>query len=84
MNFFKVTDLVWCDPDCAAFNCVVDFEGIGEVPFTCFKDDPYEHAKLIWSRALAGEFGDIAPFTPYVPDGESLELMTSGIPKAIL
>jgi hypothetical protein len=85
MNFYFVKDLVWVNPEHTTFDCVVDFEGIGEVPFACYSLDPIEHAVQIWSRAMAGEFGPIAEYTepeqpPVIPPPDAPD----GIPGAVL
>ena len=64
MKFTEVKNLVWCDPDHAAFNADVVFDGLGEVPFCCNVNDAVSHAQEIWSRATAGEFGPIAAYIP--------------------
>ena len=37
-----------------------------EVPYACFKTDQYLHAQEIWTRGVAGDFGEIAPYIEYV------------------
>lgn len=56
----------WADPTGLRIDLDVDFDGIEEefVPYTSYKDDACEGSKSIFHRALSGEFGDVAPYTP--------------------
>lgn len=36
----------------------------GLIPFTASPNDPEEHGRTIYARALAGEAGEIAPYQP--------------------
>jgi len=67
MKFTTVTDPVWADAGHTAINCTVTFDDIGAVPFTASAADHYPHTMLIYSRALAGQYGPIAPFVASVP-----------------
>lgn len=40
---------------------LVDFEGIGLVPFHATPDDSEDHGRDLYARAMAGEFGTVAP-----------------------
>ena len=44
----------------------VDFDELDEVyvPFTAMADDPEPHGVSLYNRAIAGDFGPIADFTP--------------------
>lgn len=45
-------------------DCDVLFEGAGDyIPFTAMPDDPEEHGKKLFESLVAGEWGEIAPFT---------------------
>lgn len=35
----------------------------GWIPFTASADDPESHGRELYSKAIAGEFGTIAPYT---------------------
>lgn len=49
------------------------FEGIGEVPFTASPDDPEAHGRELYARAIAGEFGPVAPYVaPTKPLGAAI------------
>lgn len=62
MKYTTVTDLVWANAANTTISCRVDFEGLGIVPFTAAAGDPEEHGRLIYARAIAGDFGAIAPY----------------------
>ena len=47
-----------------AIDLLVTFPGLGEVPFTASPDDIEPHGRQIYARAIAGDFGPIAPYTP--------------------
>lgn len=49
-----------------AIDLLVTFQGLGEVPFTALPDDPEPHGRAIYASAIAGDFGQIAPYTPRV------------------
>lgn len=42
----------------------------GWVPFTASPDDVEEHGRDLYARAVAGEFGEIAPYVAPVPTPE--------------
>lgn len=48
----------------------------GLIPFTASPNDPEEHGRTIYARALAGEAGPIAPYEPPPPppEGEMAEI----------
>jgi hypothetical protein len=58
MKYKTATDLCWSGNK--AVDMVVDFEGIGPVPFTAVPDDSEEHGRELYARAIAGDFGPIA------------------------
>ncbi|NCC35607.1 MAG: DUF4376 domain-containing protein [Chloroflexia bacterium] len=45
---------------------MVTFEGVGEVPFHATPTDSEAHGRELYTRAMIGEFGDVAPYTPPV------------------
>lgn len=49
-----------------SINSIVEFEEIGEVPFTISYTDTEAHGRA-WTRARSGEFGDIAPYVEPEP-----------------
>lgn len=82
MKFNSVKNLVWVNPEHTTFDCVVDFEGIGEVPFACSSADQTSHSIEIWNRATTGEFGSIAEYVE--PEQLTVTLPSSGIPGTVL
>lgn len=67
MNYTTVENLVWTK-DGSMVDCVVDFAGIGKVPFTASPND-LPHSVEIYNRCVAGEFGPIADYVPQPDEG---------------
>lgn len=67
LAYSAVTDLRWADRDKTAFNAMVTFDLLGQVPFTCGAYDSEAHAVDIYARALAGDFGTIAEYVEMAP-----------------
>ena len=67
MNYTTVENLVWTK-DGNMVDCVVDFTGIGKVPFTASPND-LPHSVEIYNRCVAGEFGPIADYVPKPDEG---------------
>ncbi|WP_322994033.1 hypothetical protein [Castellaniella sp.] len=67
----SVTDLSWADADATRINCTVVFPSVlnGQpLPYTAGPSDPdYPHSEEIFARAVAGDFGSIAPYVPPAP-----------------
>lgn len=68
MNYSTVKNLFWTKSK-DAINCVVNFEGLGEIPFTAKPDDDYQHCREIYARCVAGEFGEIQDYVPHIDEG---------------
>jgi hypothetical protein len=67
ITYTTVRDLVWRNAEHTIFDCYVFFDHLGEeVPFGCaqFEVGVYPHVTSIWERAMAGDFGPIAEYTP--------------------
>jgi hypothetical protein len=45
-----------------------ELPGLAGAPFAASKDDVEPHGVDIFHRAVAGEFGEIAPYSPQPPD----------------
>lgn len=61
----EVTNLVWANAEESAINMVVQFEHLPiPVKFTARADDPEEHGKRLFAKALAGDYGEIRDYTP--------------------
>jgi hypothetical protein len=85
MNYTTVENLVWAK-DGGMVDCVVDFAGIGKVPFTASPND-LPHSVEIYNRCVAGEFGPIADYVPQPDEGPqepSEPQIPTTIPGAIL
>jgi hypothetical protein len=76
MNYTNVTNLKWANQEHNLIDCEVTFDQIGNVPFTATPNDTEEHGRDIYTRALAGEFGEIAEWTP--PTTEELAANARG------
>ncbi|QJP11838.1 tail fiber assembly protein [Pseudomonas multiresinivorans] len=61
LNFLKASQPFWVDEAQTGISLLVTFEGLGEVPFTATPNDGEAHGREIFQKAIAGEFGDIAP-----------------------
>lgn len=85
MNFANVKNLVWVNSEHTMFDCVVDFEGLGAVPFSCSVSDDTPHAQQIWAQATAGEFGEIAEYQEPQQDANITTAPSLGsIPSSVL
>lgn len=60
MKIKAASSPAWSDNARTGLDLLVEFEGIGLVPFTATADDKEPHGKDLWTRANAGEFGPIA------------------------
>ena len=64
----------WANAEKTAINLTVEFEGLGEVPFTAIAEDPEEHGRELFAKAAAGEFGRVRPYVaPKDPEPERKE-----------
>jgi hypothetical protein len=60
---------VWVDPEHTCIDLYVTFSHYpNEIPFTAHPNDCEEHGRVIFQRALAGEFGEIAEYVPPPPN----------------
>jgi hypothetical protein len=73
MEYTTVTNLKYADGTGNVIDCVVDFVGLGQVPFTANSADVEPHGIDIYQRAVAGDFGSIDAFVPYVPTDAELK-----------
>lgn len=66
MKYKTVRNLQWANRAQSVINCEVDFDDLVEefVPFSASATDMYEHTKDIFTRAIAGDFGQIAEYVP--------------------
>lgn len=66
MNYTTVKNPKWANAAHTMINCEVDFDDLVEefVPFSAVPSGDYEHSHEIFARCAAGEFGEVAPYTP--------------------
>lgn len=59
---------MWCDAEHTIFECVVKYEEFNEEHLSAINaTDPYAHIQEIWTKANAGEYGEIAEYVPPPP-----------------
>lgn len=76
MHFGSVTNLRWANEARTAIDCTIETEEFGPIPFTASANDAEAHSKVIFERAINGDFGPISAFIrpppidpePTVPD----------------
>lgn len=68
LNLKSASNPKWVDEAHTSINLTVNFEEIGTVPFTATPNDTEEHGRDIYAKAVAGEFGEIAEWTPPTTD----------------
>ena len=73
MKYSKVTDCKYTTANKEFIGCQVTFDTLGTVYFVASCHDVETHGKEIYQRAVAGEFGLIADFKPYIPPNLTLE-----------
>ena len=73
MDYTTVTNLKYSDSTGNKIDCIVDFNGIGPVPFTAYSGDTEPHGVEIYQRAIAGDFGSIDAYVSYVPSSSELK-----------
>jgi Phage tail assembly chaperone protein len=61
-------DPVWINAEHTAIDLWVKFSHFpNEVPFTAHPEDCEDHGRIIFQKAAAGEFGEVAEYTPPPP-----------------
>jgi len=70
-----VKDLQWCDAEHTIFQCAVKYAEFNEEhPSGINATDPYPHIHEIWTRSIAGEYGEISEYVaPVEPEPEVVE-----------
>jgi hypothetical protein len=80
----------WANPEHNAIDLEVDFSDLPEeyLPYTASPTDVVEHSRELYSRALDGEFGEIAEFVPalkWTPINKTtIEVSTEGLVQLLL
>lgn len=73
MKLISATNPAWANRSQTLVNLTVRFEEIDEdLPFTANPNDVEAHGRDIYARAIAGEFGAIAPFEATPPTVEQV------------
>jgi hypothetical protein len=68
MKYTNATNPQWFNAEHTSIYLLVDFEDLGVLPFSATMSDCEAHGREIFERAIAGEFGEVAPFVePAVP-----------------
>lgn len=68
IDVLTARELAWVDATQTRVNMVVQFAHLHEgVPYTAASDDPEEHGRDLFDRAVAGEFGEIVEYVPPTP-----------------
>ena len=63
INYNKTNSAEWANEEQTAINLIVYFEHLGEaVPFTATAEDREEHGRILFEKAVNGDFGPIAPY----------------------
>lgn len=62
MKILSAHSPLWSSADQRNIDLMVTFEGLGELPFTASATDSTAYGRELHARALAGEFGEIAPY----------------------
>lgn len=62
MKINTATSPQWANADQTAITLTVDFEGVGELPFTATPNDSESHGRDLFARASAGDFGPVAAY----------------------
>jgi hypothetical protein len=70
MIAISVKNPMYSNPQKEGVNLDVVFEGMGDdpMPFTAMPNDVEEHGRILYAKAIAGEFGDIADWIQPTPD----------------
>jgi len=73
--YTQVKNPRWADVDHSAIECEVVFDHVGVefVPFGANPNDQYEHAREIFARCVAGDFGPVAEFVEPVVEAAPTE-----------
>lgn len=67
MKYSQVKNCKWATENHLSIECEVFFDDINSeewTPFCANPNDHYEHGREIFSRAAAGEFGEVAEYVP--------------------
>ena len=76
---------VWANAEHTMIDLTIKWVEIDEeLPFTASPDDCEEHGRAIFAAAVAGEYGAVTEFVPYVPTQEEKAAAIRGERDALL
>jgi hypothetical protein len=86
MKYTQVKNPIWANAEHTVINCEVDFYDLKEefVQFSAVASGDYEHSHQIFAECMAGKYGEIAEFKPYIPTTEELAQQVRGQRNALL
>jgi hypothetical protein len=88
MEFMKLEyakDPVWSDAEHTSITLFIKLDGFPEeLPFTANPNDPEQHGREIFAAALAGDYGSVREYAPYVPTGEEAALQAYNLRNGLL
>ena len=64
MNIVSCHSPKWASAEHTNIVVYITVSGLGEIPFGASKADPEPHGVDLYNRCIAGEFGEIAEYTP--------------------
>jgi hypothetical protein len=67
MNYTNVITPQWANAEHTIIDCVVNFEGLGNTPFSANPNDIYDHGVEIFNNCVAGKYGVVAEYVPPAP-----------------
>lgn len=73
MKITSATNPVFSNAANTAINLTLDTDKHGVIPFTASNADTEARGKDLFNRALAGEFGVVAPFVPRAPTQSEID-----------
>jgi hypothetical protein len=75
-----VKDLKWCNEEHTLIECVVKYAEFNEEhPSGINTTDSYSHIREIWTKGLAGEYGEIAEYVVPIREVAEDQPDTSGL-----
>lgn len=76
MNIKNATNPVWGNSEHTVIDLTISVDGLGTIPFTVLEGDVEPHGRELYARAIAGDFGDIAPFQGPPVEDQKKNLIT--------
>lgn len=81
MEFIRVQDAVYASQAGDVIDCQIEIEGLGLLPFSASKNDPESHGRQLYEELIAGEWGEVAVFTP--PDEGEIAARTAAAAQTL-